>query len=83
MAKSEKLVEVYRAAEMEAEVIRGMLECIGIPALLKYEAAGRIYGVTVDGLGEVRVLVPESKAQEARDAIVAEKPCVEPEEEGE
>ena len=42
---------------MEAEIIKSKLESFHIPALLKYESAGRIYGITMDGLGKVKILV--------------------------
>ena len=60
----------YRASGLlEAQVIKGRLEASGIPALLEYEAAGQVYGLTVDGLGEVRVMVPSDRAGEARELI--------------
>ena len=53
------LVVVFRAAGMsEAEIIKGLLESAEIPVHLSYESAGVVYGLTVDGLGEVRVQVP-------------------------
>jgi hypothetical protein len=42
------------------------LESEGIPVLLKYESAGIVYGLTIDGIGEVRILVPEEFAEEAK-----------------
>ena len=70
MSNSQKMVEVYRAAgEMEAQVIKGLLESYGIPCLLKGDAARTIYGFTVDGLGEVRIMVQESIAEEAKRLI--------------
>jgi len=64
------MVEVYRAAgEIEAQVIKGLLESYGIPCFLKGDAARTIYGLTVDGLGEVRIMVQESMAEEARRLI--------------
>lgn len=60
-------VEVYRAAnEMEAQIIRGRLEEEGIPVLLRYEAAGPVFGLAVGALAEVRVLVPAALAEQAR-----------------
>jgi hypothetical protein len=51
---------VFTASGMtQAKIITGRLETEGIPTLLKYEAAGPIYAITIDGLGEVKVLVPE------------------------
>ncbi len=66
----ENLEIVYRAAGMaEAEIVKGFLESEGIPVDLDYESAGKIYGLTVDGLGEVRILVPADWADEAREAL--------------
>jgi len=39
------------------------LETEGIPALLSYESAGIVFGLTVDGLGEVRIMVPRHLVQ--------------------
>ncbi len=51
---------------MEAEIIKSKLESYDIPVLLQYEAAGRIFGITMDGLGKVKILVPEDLLEEAR-----------------
>jgi hypothetical protein len=70
LSNSEELVEVYRASgEMEAQVIRSLLEYHGIPCLLKGEAARNIYGLTVDGIAEVRIMVWERMADKARSLI--------------
>lgn len=50
----------------EAKIVAGRLESEGIWVKLRYEAAGAIYAVTVDGLGEVRILVPFSEGERAR-----------------
>jgi len=64
------LVTVYTAfGQLEAHVIKTKLESAGIPALLDYESAGVVLGITVDGLGEVRVMVPEDLAQEAEELL--------------
>ena len=61
------LTVVYTASgEMEAQGIRSMLEAAGIPVELRIEAATRLYAVTVDGLGAVRIAVPADRADEAR-----------------
>lgn len=57
---------------LKAQVIKSKLEDAGIPVLLDYESVGRVIGITVDGLGEVRVLVPTSYADEAHMLIVEE-----------
>lgn len=51
---------------LQAEVIKGKLEANGIPVLLQYESLGPVMGLTVDGLGQVQVLVPEDMAERAR-----------------
>ncbi len=54
-----------------AKIITGRLESEDIPTRLRYEAAGPIYAITVDGLGEVRILVPFPEQERAR-AILAQ-----------
>ena len=51
---------------LQAQVLKTKLESHGIPATLDYESAGPVYGLTFDGLGEVRVLVPVHLARRAR-----------------
>jgi hypothetical protein len=46
------------AGMVQANLITGRLATDGIPTRLRYEAAGTIYAITVDGLGEVKILVP-------------------------
>ena len=66
------LTTVHTASGLlPAQVIKTKLESAGIPVLLDYESAGVVLGITVDGLGEVRVMVPEGLAEEAR-ALLAE-----------
>jgi hypothetical protein len=61
------LVQVYMASgQLAAQVVKTKLESFGIPVLLSYESLGIVMGLTVDGLGEVRVLVPRSRAEEAQ-----------------
>jgi len=66
MSGEKGLVTIYTARQMEAQIIKGRLENEGIPALLSYESAGLIYGLTIDGLGEVRIMVPKHLAEEAK-----------------
>ena len=51
---------------LQAEVYKSKLESAGIPVLLEYESVGPALGITVDGLGEVRVMVHDELAAEAR-----------------
>jgi len=64
------LITVYVASgQIEAEIVKGRLESEGVPAILRYESAGLIYGLTIDGLGQVEVQVPISLAQHAREIL--------------
>ena len=70
MAKRKDFVVVHIAqGELEANVIKSHLESEGIPVLLQYESLGRVFGLTVDGLGEIKILVPQGLAEEARRII--------------
>ncbi|MFA5079334.1 MAG: DUF2007 domain-containing protein [Dehalococcoidia bacterium] len=70
MDEKEKLVTIYKACgQPEAEIVRGRLEIEGIVALLKYESIGSVYGLTVDGLGQVEVQVPARFADRSREII--------------
>jgi len=61
---------VYIASSQpEAEIIKGRLNCEGIPAMFRYESAGIVYGLTVDGLGQVEVQVPAHLAEHAREIL--------------
>jgi hypothetical protein len=61
---------VYRASGLaEAELVKGYLESEEIPVDLDYESAGPVYGLTMNGLGEVRLRVPTEFADEARAAL--------------
>jgi len=69
MPEGGQLVTVCIARQIEAQIIKGRLESEGIPVLLSYESAGVVYGLTVNGLGEVRVMVPENLAEEAKEIL--------------
>ena len=70
MNKRAKLTTVYIASgQPEAQIIKGRLESEGIPAILRYESAGVVYGLTIDGLGQVEVQVPPSLVQDARNIL--------------
>ena len=63
----EKLIRVHTCQGWElAQIFKSKLEAAGIPVLLQYESAGLVYGITVDGLGAVRIMVPQSYAPEAK-----------------
>ncbi|MFC1870448.1 putative signal transducing protein [Chloroflexota bacterium] len=65
-----KMVEVYRAVgEMEAQVIKGLLESYAVPCLLKSVAAPSVHPIAVDGMGEVKIMVWEQNEAEAKRLI--------------
>ncbi len=49
--------------------MKSLLESFGIPAMLRYESAGLVVGITVDGLGQTSVLVPQDLAEDAREIL--------------
>ena len=65
-----ELVVVYTASGLlPAQVIKSKLESAGIQAILKYEAAQSVFPVTVDGMGEVQVLVSRENEHQAREIL--------------
>lgn len=73
MKSSQKMVEVYHArSEMEAQVIKSLLESYDIPCFMKSNAAPSVHTFTMDGMGEVRIMVLESMAARARGLIVGD-----------
>jgi hypothetical protein len=70
MESADKLISVYKACgQPEAEIVKGRLNVENIPAVLKYESLGSVYGLTIDGLGQVEVLVPLKYAEQAREIL--------------
>jgi hypothetical protein len=66
MSDQDELVQIHSCQGLLlAELYKSKLEAAGIPVLLKYESAGLIFGITMDGLGEVQLLVPAEFAEEA------------------
>ena len=65
-------VEVLRVeGAVNAEPVLAALRANGIPAAVVGEAAGRVYGLTLNGLGVVRVVVPSELERQARDLLEA------------
>ena len=76
MSKNKQMVEVYQArGEAEAQIIEGLLESYGVPCFLKSQAAPSVHTFTVNGMGEVKVMVRESMAEKAR-RLIRGKGCV-------
>ena len=55
---------------VEAEIIKSKLESFGISCFLKFESAGRLFGITMNGLGEVKIMVPPEHFSEAMKHIL-------------
>jgi len=73
MDPCDKLVTIYTAmGQPEAEIIKGRLEVEGILAIFKYESIGSVYGLTVNGLGQVKVQVSAKYADRAIEIISTE-----------
>lgn len=71
--EASELVEVYATqGHLRANVAKSKLEAAGIPAMLSYDSASRVYGITVDGIGQVRILVRAEDAPEARRLLAEE-----------
>jgi len=61
-----KLIRVYSAAgQLEAEMIKAFLEAQQIEVVLNQESVGRTMGLSAGSLGQVEVLVAESRVEEA------------------
>jgi len=65
-------VELIRVpGGINAESIVTALRGRGIPVRAHGEPIGAIYGLTLDGLGEVSLIVPKEHLEEARSILVA------------
>ena len=53
------------SGDLQAELLRGLLEAQGITVLLSREGAGRALGLSVGTLGEVQILVPSDQKSQA------------------
>lgn len=68
-SKSDFVVVCTVQGETVAHIIKSHLESEGIPAFLQKESLGMVYGLTVDGLGQVKILVPREFAEDAKSII--------------
>jgi hypothetical protein len=55
--------------EIESEQVRAFLEANGIATVEQGEALRKTHGIVLDGLGEVRILVPADQEEEARELL--------------
>lgn len=62
-----KLKEVHKVwGQNEADVIKSFLESMGIPCYFQGRIVQSIYPFSTDGLGEIKILVPEKDYETAR-----------------
>ena len=54
---------------VEAEIIKSKLTGFDIPCVLNFESAGRLYGITIDGLGQVQIMVNAEDYEKAKEII--------------
>ncbi len=52
-----------------ANIIKSKLESYGIPVLLKYESVGVTFGLTLNGLGKVEIMIPERFEKIAKELL--------------
>ena len=78
MTEKQDLVCVHSCQGWDlAQIFRSKLEAMDIPVLLKYDSASLVFGITVDSLGEVRIMVPEEYATDAKALLEADEGLVE------
>ena len=66
MSQNEWVVIDNVSGDLQAEILRGLLEAQGIPVLLSRESAGRAIGLSIGPLGEVFILVKAENLQDAQ-----------------
>ncbi|MEA2681730.1 MAG: putative prokaryotic signal transducing protein [Chloroflexota bacterium] len=76
---SDEWVRIKTVSAMEGEILKAALENADIPVALRGDIAGRLYGITASDLGDVAVLVPPDRAEEARELIDSSEPIDFPE----
>jgi hypothetical protein len=70
----DELTVVFRGpSEIEARVVRGLLETHGIPSLMSSDVPRSIFPLVVDGIGDVRIAVRPEDAEEAEGIIASHR----------
>src|SRR5260221_350696 len=70
----DELTIVFRGpSEIEARVVRGLLETHGIPSLMSSDVPRSIFPLVVDGIGDVRISVRPEDADEAERIIASHR----------
>lgn len=67
---TDEIQKVFTAyGQLEADMVRLMMEAAGITVILRRESAGAVYGLTVGPMGEVHLYVPASQFEDAQQLI--------------
>jgi hypothetical protein len=69
MSDNKWVVAARVAGELQAELLRGLLEAQGVSVYLAIEGAARAIGITVGSFGEVDIMVPADELQTALEII--------------
>ena len=68
--ESQEPVVVWEAPnQMEAQIVAGRLQSEGIPAMIRGESAGTVFGFATGSLAQADVLVPGPLAEKAREIL--------------
>jgi hypothetical protein len=71
MAEEEWVLVEKVQGQLQAEILKGLLEAQGITVWLNAQGAAHAYAVTVGVLGTVELLVPSSSVESARQVLDA------------
>ena len=71
MADDEWVLVDKVQGQLQAEILRGLLEAQGITVWLNAQGAAHAYAVSVGTLGAVELLVPSSAVNQARQILEA------------
>ena len=69
MDDSEPVVVARAWAQPEASIIKSLLESYSIPCHFSSEMPHRFYPLSTEGLGQIRIFVPASLAEHARQIL--------------
>ena len=68
------LVVIFRTqSDVEASIVRGLLEANGVPSVVASDVPHNLFPMNVSGLGEVRISVRMTDADEARHIIAGHR----------
>jgi hypothetical protein len=59
------------AGDLQAQILRGLLEAQGIPVMLSEESAGKVYGFSIPAMGAVQLIVRAEHSEAARKVLEA------------